>query len=79
MASSRSLVRSFNRERNSFPARRPFGVLVKKRNCLGSLCRPPRPSLSASPSRCRPTRGRAPPLAVAGGLIPPQAASRSGR
>ena len=36
MALSRSLVRSSSRARNSFPAARPFGVLVKKRNCLGS-------------------------------------------
>src|SRR5215207_8174593 len=36
LAWSRSLVRSCNRARNSVPARRPFGVLVKKRNCLGS-------------------------------------------
>src|SRR5215216_1875460 len=36
MALSRSFVRSSSRARNSFPAWRPFGVLVKKRNCLGS-------------------------------------------
>ena len=34
-----ALLRSFmflSRARNSLPARRPFGVLVKKRNCFGS-------------------------------------------
>ena len=35
MGLSRSFVRSSSRARNSFPARRPFGVLVKNRNCLG--------------------------------------------
>src|SRR5215210_6348743 len=36
MALSRSFVRSSSRARNSFAAPRPFGVLVKKRNSLGS-------------------------------------------
>ena len=36
MALSRCSVRSFKRAKNSLPARRPSGVLVKKRNCFGS-------------------------------------------
>src|SRR5688572_16350097 len=43
---SRSTVRSWSRARNSLPARLPFAVRVKKRNCFG-------PGDSAGRGGCR--------------------------
>jgi len=36
---SRSIVRSWSRARNALPARLPFALRVKKRNCFGSCLR----------------------------------------